>query len=218
MAFNQASHSGGLSNEMFRALVERAADGIFIATDDGRFVEVNPSGHRLLGYQPGELVGRTIADVLASRERARLPAELAALESGKVMKEEWTFLRKDGTELEAEVSSQSLGDGLIMAFVRDLDQRRNYEIKIRHSEAQLRSILLTAPDVIMSVDRAGTISFINRTQPPLRPEDVIGSCAFGGREGVRDARARRIRGPRPAGTGPCARMVDGAGGAADRRR
>jgi PAS domain S-box-containing protein len=54
----------------------------------------------------------------------------------------------------------------------------SYEIKIRHSEAQLRSILLTAPDVIMSVDRAGTISFINRTAPPLQPEDVIGSCAF----------------------------------------
>ena len=57
-----------------------------------------------------------------------------------------------------------------MAFVRDLDQRRSYELKIRHSEAQLRSILLTAPDVIMTVDRAGTISFINRTQPALSPK------------------------------------------------
>jgi PAS domain S-box-containing protein len=94
------------------------------------------------------------------------------------MKEDWTFLRKDGSEVEAEVSSQRLTDGLVMAFVRDLDQRRSYEIKVRHSEAQLRSILLTAPDVIMSVDRAGTISFINRTASPLTPEDVIGSCAF----------------------------------------
>ena len=83
MAFNQASHSGGLSDEVFRALVERAADGIFIATDDGRFVEVNPSGHRLLGYEPGELVGRTIADVLPVREHARLPAELAVTDPAR---------------------------------------------------------------------------------------------------------------------------------------
>jgi PAS domain S-box-containing protein len=158
-------------------LVEQAADGVFIATSEGRFIEVNPSGHRLLGYEPPELAGRTIADVLPLREQARLIAALAAIGSGQVMKEEWTFLRKDGSEVEAEVSSQRLGDGLMMAFVRDLDQRRSYEIKIRHSEAQLRSILLTAPDVIMSVDRAGTISFINRTSL-LRPEDVIGSCAF----------------------------------------
>src|SRR4029078_9366689 len=98
--------------------------------------------------------------------------------SGQVMKEEWTFLRKDGSEVEAEVTSQRLGPGLLIAFVRALDQRRSYESKIRHSEAQLRSILLTEPDVIMTVDRAGIISFINRTETPLRPEDVLGSCAF----------------------------------------
>jgi PAS domain S-box-containing protein len=178
VASNQPSHTGGLSDETFRALVEQAADGIFVSTDDGRFVEVNASGHRLLGYEPRELVGKTIADVLPPREQARLIGALAIVGSGRVMKEEWTFLRKDGSEMEAEVSSQRIGDGLLVAFGRDLDQRRSYEIKIRHSEAQLRSILLTVPDVIMTVDRAGTISFINRTQPPLKPEDVIGSCAF----------------------------------------
>ena len=178
MAFNQGSHSGGLSDETFRVLVEQAADAIFIATGEGRFVEVNQSGHCLLGYEARELVGKTITDVLPVREHARLIEVLAAVGSGQVMKEDWTFLRKDGSEVEAEVSAQRLGHGLLMAFVRDLDQRRGYEIKIRHSEAQLRSILLTAPDVIMSVDRAGTISFINRTDPPLTPEDVIGSCAF----------------------------------------
>jgi PAS domain S-box-containing protein len=50
--------------------------------------------------------------------------------------------------------------------------------EVRHSEAQLRSILLTAPDVIMTVDRAGKILFINRTAPPMRHEDVIGTCSF----------------------------------------
>jgi len=175
---DQASQLGGLPDETFRALVEGAADGIFIATDEGRFVEVNPSGHRLLGYQSRELVGKTVADVLPLRERARLMQALILVGSGQVMKEEWTFLRKDGSEVEAEVTSQRLGPGLLIAFVRDLDQRRSYESKIRHSEAQLRSILLTAPDVIMTVDRAGIISFINRTEPPLRPEDVLGSCAF----------------------------------------
>jgi PAS domain S-box-containing protein len=178
VAFNEVSHTGGLPDATFRALVEHAADAIFIATDEGRIVDVNPSGHRLVGYEPPELVGRTIADILPARERARLIQTLDAIRSGQVMKEAWTFLCKDGSEMEAEVVSQRLGPGLLMAFVRDFDQRHSSEIKIRHSEAQLRSILLTAPDVIMSVDRAGTISFINRTAPPLRPEDVVGTCAF----------------------------------------
>jgi two-component system cell cycle sensor histidine kinase/response regulator CckA len=178
VAFNESVHPGGLSDETFRVLAERAADGIFIATDDGRFVEVNPSGHRLLGYDPRELVGKAIADVLPLRARARLHDALAAMGSGQVINEPWTFLRKDGRELEAEVSAQRLDRGLLMAFVRDVGPRRSPDSEIRHSEAQLRSILLTAPDVIMTVDRAGTISFINRTEPPLQPKDVIGSCAF----------------------------------------
>ena len=77
MAFNQGSQTGGLSDETFRVLVERAADGIFVATDEGRFVDVNPSGHRLLGYGPRELVGKTIADVLPLREQARLIEAIA---------------------------------------------------------------------------------------------------------------------------------------------
>jgi PAS domain S-box-containing protein len=178
VSFNQPSHPGGLPDETFRALVERASDGIFIATDEGRFVEVNPSGHRLFGYEPPELVGRAIADVLPSREHARLRQALILTGSGQVMKGAWTFLRKDGSEVEGEVTSQRLRDGLLMAIVRDLDQRHSHEAKIRHSEAQLRSILLTAPDVILTVDRAGTIVFINRTQPGQDPGDVIGSSAY----------------------------------------
>jgi two-component system cell cycle sensor histidine kinase/response regulator CckA len=178
VAFNQASPPAGLPDQMFRELVERAADAIFIATDEGRLVAVNPSGHHLLGYEPGELVGKTISEILPPGEQARLKGALAAVGSGQVMKAAWTMLRKDGNAVEAEVSGQQLVPGLLMAFVRDLDQRRNREVEIRHSEAQLRSILLTAPDVIMTVDRAGTISFINRTLPPQRPENVIGTSAF----------------------------------------
>ena len=178
MAFDHASHPDGLPDETFRLLVERAADGIFISAADGRFVEVNPSGHRLLGYEPRELIGKKVADVLPPRERARLAKEQSVTGVGHALKEPWTFLRKDGGEVEAEVTSQPLGDGLRVAFVRGLDPRRAYESKIRHSEAQLRSILLTAPDVIMAVNRAGMIMFINRTVPPLRPEDVIGTCSF----------------------------------------
>jgi len=85
VTFKEASHSGGLSDETFRVLVEQAADGIFIATSDGRFVEVNPSGHRMLGYEPPELVGKTIADVLCLREHERLSEVLAASGSGSTL-------------------------------------------------------------------------------------------------------------------------------------
>src|SRR4029079_18939055 len=84
VAIHHANHPDGLPDETFRLLVERAADGIFIATDEGRFVEVNPSGHRLLGYEPRELIGKTIADVVPPRERARLGPARVGTGSGPI--------------------------------------------------------------------------------------------------------------------------------------
>jgi PAS domain S-box-containing protein len=175
---NESKPAFALSDETLRAVVERAEDGIFIANEEGRLVEVNASGHRLLGYEPGELVGKAISEIQPARERTRLHHALVRIRESQVVKEARTFLRKNGTEVEAEVTSQRLGPGMLMAFVRDLEERRSHEAKIRRSEAQLRSILLTAPDVVMAVDRAGTILFINRTVQATSPEGVIGTCSF----------------------------------------
>jgi PAS domain S-box-containing protein len=175
---SSSKNSGALTEDDFRALVEQTADGIFISTAEGRYLEVNPSGHRLLGYAPGELVGKSIGDLLGARERGRLPGHLLEVNAGRVDTDRWTFTRKDGTSLEAEVTAQRLSSGRVMAIVRELAQRKDFERQIRDSEEKLRSILVTAPDVVMTVDRAGTILFINRTLPPLSLEQVVGTNCF----------------------------------------
>jgi PAS domain S-box-containing protein len=46
------------------------------------------------------------------------------------------------------------------------------------SDARLRSILETASDVILSVDRAGIILYANRATPPLTVEEVLGRSVY----------------------------------------
>ena len=89
-----AHRLGVLPEEVLRALVDEAADGIFVSTDEGRYVEVNASGHRMLGYAPGELVGKAIADVLPQHERARLGDELSRVLGGHIRTLEWTSRRR----------------------------------------------------------------------------------------------------------------------------
>jgi PAS domain S-box-containing protein len=175
---SSGKNSSALPDDDFRALVQQAADGIFISTADGHYLQVNPSGHRLLGYAPGELVGKSIVDLLPAREIPRLQRERAEVLAGAVKVGVWTFIRKDGTPLEAEVTAQRLSNGRMMAIVRELVLRSDFERRIRESQEKLRSILATAPDVVMTVDRAGTILFINRTLPPLSPEQVVGTNCF----------------------------------------
>jgi two-component system cell cycle sensor histidine kinase/response regulator CckA len=174
----RSEDSGAGPEDYYRVLVQQAADGIFISTDEGKYLDVNASGHRLLGYEPGELIGKYISDVLPVEEVPRLREAVAELLRGHTHVVEWSMLRKDGSLLDAEVTAQKLGNGAMVAVVRDIGPRKRIEEKIRASEAQLRSILLTAPDVILTANRAGTILFINRTLPQHNIETVIGSSCY----------------------------------------
>jgi PAS domain S-box-containing protein len=170
--------TSGRREEWHRILVEQAADGIFISSAEGIYLEVNPSGNRLLGYAPGELIGKRILDIVRLEDGQRLERAIAGVLRGDILRQQWSLLCKDGSLVDVELTAQRLSDGSILAIARDFSHRRLAEEKMRRSEAQLRSILLTAPDVIMAVDRAGKILFINRTLPPLSPADVVGTICF----------------------------------------
>jgi PAS domain S-box-containing protein len=166
------------SDELSRSLFDEASDGLFVASPDGVYVAVNRSGHRLLGYDDGELIGKHITEVLPTHDAARLKLGMQAVLGGQVRTQVWSFLGKDGAQRQLEVRSQRLSNGKVLAIVRDLVERAEHERKVHASEAQLRSILHTIPDIIMSVDRAGQILFINRTWAPLEPEQVVGTSCY----------------------------------------
>ena len=115
------------SEERFRIIFENAADGVFVADADGVFTDVNASGCRLLGYEPGELVGKSIVEMLPPQEIARFFDTRESLLAGDTKFEEWTLLHRDGSLIETEISSQMLPDGHLLAFVRDITERRKTE-------------------------------------------------------------------------------------------
>src|SRR5262245_60335041 len=61
-------------------------------------------------------------------------------------------------------------------MVGDTGKLRSLEAYAK--EDALRSILLTAPDSIMTVDRQGRILFINRVYPPLTTDQVVGTSCY----------------------------------------
>lgn len=164
--------------EYSRLLFEEATDGMFVASSDGVYLDVNRSGHRLLGYGEGELVGKHISSLVLGRDQQRLGAALVAMSRGLISHEIWPMLRKDGSLVHTEVLAQCLSNGAILAIVRELNARGELERKIQASEAKLGSILYTAPSIIMAVDRAGNIQFINRTREPFTVDQVVGTSCY----------------------------------------
>jgi len=94
------------TDEFSRLLFEEASDGFFLASAAGDFVEVNRSGHNMLGYPFGELIGVNVRDVFMPHEHDRLSAAWGQLALGSILQEVWPIGRKDGSLVRLDVSAQ----------------------------------------------------------------------------------------------------------------
>jgi two-component system cell cycle sensor histidine kinase/response regulator CckA len=122
------------SEQRFRTLFENAADGIFITSPDGRFLEVNARGLEMSGYSREEFLALRIADLVAQQDPGRLPAIIARLKSGQPEIVETSLLRKDGSRFAGEVSARLMPDGNLLGIVRDLTERHHLEKQIRQGQ------------------------------------------------------------------------------------
>ena len=122
------------SEGRFRALVEQATDGIFVADARGAFIDVNSVGCAMLGYTREELLRLTIADVVEPAEVERIGPEGARLEDGEMVVNEWRFRRKDDSDFTGEVRGRQFADGRLQAIVIDITERKAWELALREAD------------------------------------------------------------------------------------
>ena len=126
------------SEEQYRQIFEQSIDGVFIATKDGHYMDVSPSGWAMFGMTREEILESSFNDLLAPEEINRIPAEIGKFVDGKVHRSEWRFRRKDGSEFVGEVSGRELPDGRLQGILRDITERKKAESALRESERELK--------------------------------------------------------------------------------
>ncbi len=122
------------SEARFRALVEQATDGIFVADARGAYIDVNSAGCAMLGYAREELLRLTIADVVDPKEVERIGPEVARFEGEEMVVSEWCFRRKDGSNFTGEVRGRQCADGRLQAIVIDITERKARERDLREAD------------------------------------------------------------------------------------
>ncbi|WP_051906953.1 PAS domain S-box protein [Methylomarinum vadi] len=125
------------SEQRFRTLVEQATDGIFTSDKEGNYLDVNAAGCEMLGYSREEILQLSIPDILSPEEVLRVEPELARLKKGVSVKSEWRFRCKDGSVFVGEVNVRQLPDERLLAFLRDMSERKRTEDALRKSQASL---------------------------------------------------------------------------------
>jgi PAS domain S-box-containing protein len=124
------------SEERFRAVIEQASEAIFIADVEGAFQEVNSAACALLGYQREALIGRSVEEIIPAEDAVHVAHGWLIGEPGRVQVAEWTLRRRDGTQVETEISSKILPDGRWTAFVRDISERKKAVQALREASRQ----------------------------------------------------------------------------------
>ncbi len=141
----------------YRGLFENVVDGILLTDRDGRLLEANEGLTRILGYEPGGLVGKRLAELVDPDDLRREPFHLVDVRDGGSRLFERRYRRRDGSTVETEVSASPVGDGRVLAVVRDLTGRRATEERLRVLSLALEES--AAPTVVTDVE--GTIQYVN---------------------------------------------------------
>ena len=115
------------SEERYRAVVEQAAEGIFLFdAATGEVLESNAAFQELLGYTPEELLSMKIYDLIA-HERESIDRNIQRiLDEGSRFVGERRYRCKDGSLVDVEVTASLISYGgkwVICTVIRDVTER-----------------------------------------------------------------------------------------------
>src|SRR5205814_541509 len=144
-ALAKAQRELARSEEHFRTLIEHTSDIITIVDESGVILYGSPSVERVLGYAPGDLVGRVGRELVHPDDQAHvLEARRAAFDDPLTLQRgvEFRCRHKDGSwrTLEAlgnALQYRSAGPRAVLTL-RDVTERQRIDAALRESEARLR--------------------------------------------------------------------------------
>ena len=89
------------SENRFRNLFEHSPVAYLSLDEEGHFIDFNAQMCEMLGYEPGELLGRIFGELWSSETRSTFPGKFARFKRDGEINSEVQLITKDGTTLEA---------------------------------------------------------------------------------------------------------------------
>jgi PAS domain S-box-containing protein len=156
----------------YHVLFESAQDAIFLLSEN-KFIDCNPTTlrmfgcndkHEILGMAPEVFSPEKQPDGQDSYEKSRKKIRLAM--EGNSLPFEWRHKQLKGHEFDAEVILTPVefdSKPMIIAFVRDITERKRIEEALCQSEQKYRDLINFLPTTIYESDLNGNLIFANQT-------------------------------------------------------
>jgi PAS domain S-box-containing protein len=166
----------------YRELYDSIQEGLFFATPDGRFLDVNDAMVRMLGYSSREeLLRDDVGSYLYPEPSARGRLLAAMRKTGVLRNHVESLRRKDGTILHTLQNITAVRDaqGKIKQFrglMLDVTEQRTSQAQLQRERDFNQKILNATQSMILVLDTAGLISYANRRcyEIGYKQEQMIG--------------------------------------------
>lgn len=180
----EADEARKCSDISYRAIFEASEDCIFVHDfDTGAIVDVNPAACRAYGYSREEFMSLTPGDLGSGEPPYTLEGAAAwidAARQGMPVRVEWHRRNKDGSlHWDEVVLRRAIIGGVrrILAFTREITDRKLREDALVKSEDRMRAVVEAALDCIIGMDADGNIIEFNPAAEHCfgySREDVLG--------------------------------------------
>jgi PAS domain S-box-containing protein len=142
------------------AIVDSTTDAVISQNLDGTITTWNSGAERIYGYSADEIIGRPVTTLATPDHAGEIDKIEAAIARGESIREYDTVrVRRDGTLVPTALSMAPIRtpDGTIVgaaSIARDVTEQKR-------AEERFRRLVISAPDAMLIVDGAGTITLIN---------------------------------------------------------
>jgi PAS domain S-box-containing protein len=171
------------SEERLKLYLENISDVISVIDSNGIILYESQSCRRTLGYEPGEMVGKSGLTWLHPDDVEKVKQSLGEGFShvGAIQMMELRYQHKDGTWriLEGVGKSTRDGKGNVYAIIssHDITDRKETEERLRKQEEELEVITKHALDVVGHIDAKRIVTYISPSVQVVfgyNPKDLIG--------------------------------------------
>lgn len=144
------------SEEKYQTIVETAREGIFIADGEARVTFANRQLAGMLGYSLGEIMGRSLFDLVDEPSRGAARERLKACHPGQSDVYELSFRSRDGSSLVGLVSAAPLmaSDTFLgtVGIVTDVTRMKRVESELRTAKEFSEKIINNITDNLLVID------------------------------------------------------------------
>ncbi len=143
----------------YKTIIQTTIDGFWLADTQGRFLDVNDTYCRLIGYSCDELLEMNISDIEGIENPEETKVRISRVMETGGDRFETRHRCKDGKIVDVEISVNyiNFAGGRMCVFIRDITERKQVEESLANEAIRRHILIEQSRDGIVVLDQNGNV-------------------------------------------------------------